>query len=423
MPNGIATLFENASPQDLDDVYLQYSERFLSDADKARIQEIDDETKSLELRANILCDKDPFSPPKNSLDMSLRLVDPQKVLRSFKQGYNEYKLITQQEKSSLEPARLYKLGLFKESTTEDLKQFHGIHNDLNYLKSEEDFEKLLNRLSRTNVIKALNVEKTAIFKAKSNKTPASQQAALKQVLSRVQKIIKKYGECDLFKSDKDHQTLKHCGAVYDIGDDAHSWGTNLSWALGHIRQGNKFIVCADILANQYRGAYQDTPCAFARELCVALKAGYTLHVNSSHEVTLSPNGLTSEYLQKLDSTGELGDEVNPTFEEVNLIFTALSQKFSCKPPFKYKFDSQLQLNTAMHTDDMLSSTATLAQRSLSAEMAALDTRKPEDFGEHPANKKQKVEKVNVVDTTEKSTPPSSPSRGPSPPRPSSLGIR
>lgn len=349
MPNGIATLFENASPQDLKDVYLQYSERFLSDADKARIQQIDDETKSLELRANILCDKDPFSPPKNSLDMSLKLVDPQKVLRSFKQGYNEYKLITQQEKSSLEPARLYKLGLFKESTTEDLKQFHDIHNDLNYLKNEEDFAKLLNRLSRTNVIKALNVEKTAILKANSNKTPVSQQAALKQVLSRVQKIIKKYGERDLFKSDKDHQTLKLCGAVYDIGDDAHSWGTNLSWALGHIRQGNKFIVCADILANQYRGAYQDTPCAFARELCIALKAGYTLHVNTLDNITLHPEGLAEEYLKQLDSTGELGEGVNPSFEAIDLIFAALKNKFQSGQQFTYKYNAP-QASLASNSD-------------------------------------------------------------------------
>lgn len=337
MPNGIATLFENASQQDIKDLYLQYSERFLSAADKATIQQIDDETKSLELRASILCDKDPFSPPKNSLDVSLKLVDPQKVLRSFNQGYNEYKLIIQQKKSSLEPARLYKLGLFKKSTTEDLKQFNDIRQELNDLKSEEDFEKLADRLYRNNVIKALKDEKIAILKANSNKTPASQQAALKSVLSRVQKIIKKYGECDLFKSEQDYQTLKHCGAVYDIGDDAHSWGTNLSWTLAHIRSGNYFIICSDdIVSNQYRQHYQDTPCAFAREICVVLKAGYTLHVKSPDDITLHPDGLSEEYLKHLDSTGELGSGVNPTFEEIDVIFHELERKFHDTQYFTYK---------------------------------------------------------------------------------------
>jgi effector-binding domain-containing protein len=337
---GIAEIFDKVSVL-TEDIYTQYSEQFLSEAEKARVLQVEnDPQEQILVRAIILCEskKDPFSPPLNSLQASAMHLDPQKVKRCFKQGYDVYKFITNQTKESLEPARLYKLGLFNKSTDDDIKQFDAIWDRIKTLKSENEFDDLMNGIN-DNIRQTLIAEKNSIIQT-FYQAPIPKNNTLKQIFKRVKQNIKNQGSLALFKSTKKYQELKICGAIYNIGDDAHSWGTNLSWTLAHLRCGNNFIICTDnILNNKYRGNYNDTPCAFAREICVVLKAGYTLHVNSCADMTLHPDDLKLEHLKHLDSTGELGNGVNPSFEEIELIFTNLESKFKSSQQFTYRYNT------------------------------------------------------------------------------------
>lgn len=341
MPNiGIAEIFDKTTSLS-EDTYTQYSDQFLSEEEKIKVSEAISDDLNVITRAEILCisGKDPFSPPINSLSVSGRSIDPHKVRKCFKQGYNVYKFIIEQKRESLEPARLYKLGLFNTSTDYDVKQFADLWSKIIPLKSKEEFDLLLKEVTNNNVKKALMEYRDNILIAFSKKSPDAKQKALKTLFPQIKKNIKDQGSLTLFKSTKNYQDLKRCGAVYNIGDDAHSWGTNLSWTLAHLRQGNNFIICSDnILNNQYRGHYRDTPCAFAREICVVLKAGYTLSVSLSG-MTLTPEKLSNEYLKQLDSTGELGNGVNPTFDEINSIFADLNSNFQNAQQFTYRYQA------------------------------------------------------------------------------------
>lgn len=131
--------------------------------------------------------------------------------------------------------------------------------------------------------------------------------------------------------------MKNTGTLY-CPESQHCWATNLAGVLGHVRKGSEFVVRADILEIILRtfGSTNEHS-AFLREICVALKAGYTLS-SDGREIVLRPVGLRAEYLRSLDTTAALGDGVNPSFAEIEAMFSALKIHLEARRPFVYKYD-------------------------------------------------------------------------------------
>ncbi len=323
---GIAEIFDNA---DLEaQAYHQYSAQFLPPYETLANQ-------PPEQRAKILCEsgKDPFSPPLNSLQAFQATVDPERVKACFKRGHYLYRQIIEKRLDELEPARLYKLGWTIEETKPFFKTFRKIWPVVKKLKTEDDLDQYTQELAASDqtinqiISNALFANKGSILEALGRTPPFAKENALKIVYETVRDNIKEKIAFDFFKSKKTYEELQSGHSVYDPSNDqngkvTHSWGTNLAWTLAHLRRGNRFIVCSDLLSNQYRAHYEDTPSAFAREICVALKAGYTLQ-KTEDGITLKPLGLNDERLKSLDSTGALGDGVNPTYGEIAQIYKLL----------------------------------------------------------------------------------------------------
>ncbi len=197
---------------------------------------------------------------------------------------------------------------------------------------------------------ALRAYQEEIKSAYLEKIPNTRNIILKGVYKKVQTYISDQKSLQFFKTDKTKQDLEAIGAVYKP-EGLHSWGANLVWTLAHIGIGNTFIVCSDILAHQYREgkAYQNAniPCAFAREVCVLLKAGYTLY-KTMDGVRLEPTGLSLRHLRRCDSTGALGNGVNPTYQEIEDVYRLLreakwgeKETFQCSFNFKHGVAIQL----------------------------------------------------------------------------------
>lgn len=359
MPKTIVEMFSEESLNE--NSYLEYSQQFLSKEEIERISLQTNPQEQLNLRAKLLCEsgKDPFSPPLNSFSQSKQLhIDAERVTSCFMQAYKLYKQVSEKLQEELEPARLYKLGWAKEKTEPVFKRLIEIWEKIKKLNQEDAFYQLVKELQSTEqdqlISKALSNHKDSITKALTSRSLIAKNNALRPILAEIKKCITELVGFEVFRSSRNYKQLQSIGSVYDPGDIAgkvtHSWGTNLAWTLAHIRQGNIFIVCSDILQNKYRGNYDNTPCAFAREICVALKAGYTLDVNiPERKVTLCPDGLKKEHLKQLDSTGELGNGVNPTFQEIDLIFTELESKFHSKQYFTYRYNAP-QANTTSNLD-------------------------------------------------------------------------
>lgn len=348
MPKTIVEIF-NDEQKLSKTAYFEYSQQFLSAEEIKKISSITDPQEQNNLRAKFLCEsaKDPFSPPLNSFSQSKQLhIDTERVMNCFMRAYELYKQVTQKSKKELEQACLYKLGWAKEKTTPIFERLIEIWNIIRSLNQEEEFNQLIQQPANKEpdplINKALSNHKDSIIKALGSKSLVAKNNALKPILAGIKKYITELVGLQFFKSSKNYKQLQAVGSVYDPGDiggkTTHSWGTNLAWTLAHVRQGNTFVVCSDILQNKYRGSYDDTPCAFARELCVVLKSGYTLHVDSLNQITLCPDGLTEEHLKQLDSTGELGNGINPSFAEVDYIFNELKYKFrNISLPFTYNY--------------------------------------------------------------------------------------
>lgn len=304
----------------------------------------------------------PFVPPRNSLlaqatavmsggaadSGSAGLIDYARVQSCFARAIDIYKNIMSTT-GPIEPARLYKLGWKEEATAKFFERLDREWETLERISSVADFNRYMEGLqTKTDrfsqaMYGGLSSKRATIEEALVN-IPAVKERSLKLAYKDVKKYIGKECEIIFFRSlsRKTYDVLQQDFAVYKPGEDTggrvtHSWGTNLAWILGHIRKGNRIIVCSDILSNQHRSSYEDTPSAFARELCVALKAGYTLH-KTADGIELRPDGLEEEHLLSCDSTGRLGDGVNPSFEEINSIYRLLeSQGFDQLAEFSCTF--------------------------------------------------------------------------------------
>ena len=162
-----------------------------------------------------------------------------------------------------------------------------------------------------------------------------------------------------FKTKMDKGYLQNISSVYKPGED-HSWGANLAWMLAHIRKGNSFIVCSSILEHPYRTGTiytgKNIPSAFAREICIALKAGYILEKDETGSVQLKPPSNPIKDLKNLDTTGILGDGINPTYEEINQIFELLrkiqyDKQKKCQCFFQFENGKAITVHTLNATFD------------------------------------------------------------------------
>ena len=108
--------------------------------------------------------------------------------------------------------------------------------------------------------------------------------------------------------------------------NVHSWGANLAWTLAHLKRGNSFIICSEILPNKQSTREPERQSAFARELCAALKAGYTLH-KTDGDITLMPDGLAAGDLMALDTDGRPGNGIDPSPTEIDEIYEELGEFF------------------------------------------------------------------------------------------------
>ncbi len=340
-----------------DDAYYKYSDQFLSQEQSWEISGISEPEESRKIRAKILCEsgKDPFSPPANSLAALGSIVDIDRVNSCFKKAHEIYQQIIMTS-GKLEPARLYKLGWATEATESVLNKFDEIiwkkilemetaeafFVYMAELKQSEDQDEIVVHAAlsefQKNIIDIFNKQY-----AKSNKRKALNSLKIKKaIIENLSRFF--FRPRSELVPGKSYKELQACDAVYDPKDSRgminHSWGTNFTWVLAHIKKGNEFIICADILTNKTRAKYLDTPSAFFREVCVLLKAGYSLS-KIGDNIMLKPIGLTEEDLQRCDSTGALGDGINPSYAEVDEIHRLLEvAKFSQCANFECCFEFQ-----------------------------------------------------------------------------------
>lgn len=156
-------------------------------------------------------------------------------------------------------------------------------------------------------------------------------------------LEKEYKE--FFNINMTQEEMKMTGALYCPGI-LHCWGTNLSWALGHIQKGSMFLVGANIVQNKFRRTIdsQQEHSAFLREICIALKVGYTLSSRGG-KIALQPLGLSRKYLQNLDTTAKPGNGINPSYDEIEHFFTSLKKYIEHGKDFDYRYET-LELQRA-----------------------------------------------------------------------------
>ena len=161
-------------------------------------------------------------------------------------------------------------------------------------------------------------------------------ATINDILKEFEGIVLAPLYKEFFKINMSQAEMKTTSALY-CPDVQHCWCTNLSWELGHVQKGSKFLICSDILSNVFRRTKgsETEYTAFLREICVALKAGYSLCKNADG-ITLQPICLSPEHLLSCDSTGASGDGINPSFKEIEQIYQLLrdngldsNQEFQC----------------------------------------------------------------------------------------------
>lgn len=90
----------------------------------------------------------------------------------------------------------------------------------------------------------------------------------------------------------------------------HAWDTNQVWVLAQIHKGRAFTMLSE-LSPQYvmRGNYPGVFSAFAKEVAMAIKAGYEVSINAAHQIQLNPDKYT-------DAAKFRFDELTPTEQEI-----------------------------------------------------------------------------------------------------------
>lgn len=167
----------------------------------------------------------------------------------------------------------------------------------------------------------------------TNAYPKSQHNNERRKLKKFfKKSIRQLGTEFYFKSEKAHE-LELNGTIY-FPEKLHTWPLNLTWILGHIQKGNSFIITSDItkkLKRQTHG-YEGDYSALAREIVAALKAGYIAVKTKSIFILVPPEDYDPG---NCTTTGERGNGINPSDEEVNLYFTQLEKLYNQHHTFTF----------------------------------------------------------------------------------------
>ena len=307
------------------DIALKTFHLIFSQADPINLHKLYDEYVA------IVKDQDnPFFPFGSPVEQSDRI----KARASFQQAHELYQQVI--KTPTLEPARLYKLNEVSDSmvsivqrvkTVERTKftSFGTMSEALTYIAELQSSSNQQDVAIGTTLNRVLErIEKSFKWPAKTS----SRTRSIGPVFQDVADSLVENAENPFFKTDSGKKTLQQLGAIYypnaNTKGNIHTWGSNLAWMIAHLRKGNRFIICSDIETNQYRRGLQAEriPSAFAREVCMALKAGYTLCKDATGS-TLLPVGLEQHHLRTYDSTGILGNGVNPSFGEMELIYHLL----------------------------------------------------------------------------------------------------
>lgn len=289
----------------------------------------------------------PFFPMLQGLSGT---IDEGRVWRSFNNAFSFYRQTFNSEE--LGPVRLYKLDAVGKASRSLKEKLFNFLDKVKLVKTTEAFREKLKQLSSSDDRELQMIAKFLLKKFTEEYTQATYaltspdarnkrlDQAFKDILSTLKGDVI---EQAVFKTDRNKQHLESLGFVYKPGQD-HSWGSNLGWILGHVRKGRPFVVCSNILENRYRTgvAYQgkNIPCAFARELCLVLKAGYVLR-KTEDGITLEAGPSTPERLERCDTTGFLGEGINPSDAEIEAVYQKLADvNWDTQKDFKCHFEFQ-----------------------------------------------------------------------------------
>ena len=161
------------------------------------------------------------------------------------------------------------------------------------------------------------------------RSPGGQEK--KQVLLKffdgVKEKVSIFGS-EYFFGVSEGKKLEHNGTIYHPMV-FHSWGVNFAWLLAHLKKGNEFRVVSEIVGKRKRSTQgsEHESSAFAREICAALKAKYELKCENGI-IVLQP----SIHYKSEDcvSNGQIGDGINPSHQEVDVIFDVLEKALLSK---------------------------------------------------------------------------------------------
>lgn len=166
-----------------------------------------------------------------------------------------------------------------------------------------------------------------------NSYPKYQQDNGQRKLKKLfKKLIMQLGTEFYFKSNNAHE-LELNGTIY-FPQKLHTWPLNLTWILAHLQKGNSFIIISDItnkLKRQTHG-YEGDYSALAREIVAALKAGYIAVKTKSIFILIPPENYDPG---NCITTGERGNGINPSDEEVELYFTQLEKLYNQHHTFAF----------------------------------------------------------------------------------------
>jgi hypothetical protein len=233
-----------------------------------------------------------------------------KAWASFQRAHELYQQII--KTPILESARLYKLNEVSDRMAPIVQRvkiaertkfanFSTMPEAVDYitrLQQSSDQQDMAIGAALSNVLE--RIEKASKWPAKTD----NRNHAIGPIFQDVADSLVEKAENPFLKTGSGKRVLQQLGAIYypnaNTKGNIHTWGSNLVWILAHLRKGNTFIVCSDIATNQYRRGLQmeRIPSAFAREVCVALKVGYTLCKDYTG-ITLQPLGPEQKKITEL----------------------------------------------------------------------------------------------------------------------------
>lgn len=165
-----------------------------------------------------------------------------------------------------------------------------------------------------------------------------------------------------------HEEAKRVGQIYDpLGK--HEWHVNLSWVLGIIHQKRDIVLLTPVTAqNIWR---KDTEpktevelkkmpfSAFAREIAVAIKAGYRIHIRANQPICLSLRENPDNVSEPLPDTSNFTlSMIDPSNEEVlntihgitRILFLKIKEKFANNSKYHDSYVDYIQYCNACLDD-------------------------------------------------------------------------